>query len=182
MKVLSVILGVLVIIAGVICLFSPGETFLAAGLIVAIMLLVYGIVGIINVITKRSLAITLFASIPAVIIGIIALTRPGSTLALDIVLAYMFAAWFVVMGIVNIITSIQTKSYAKGWVFSLIFGIIAVIVGIYSFIHPQISALAIGILIGIYLIEAGIDIIVLGTVAGRIDDAINDIDNKSEQN
>lgn len=175
MKVVTIILGVLLAILGIVCIFSPGSTFLATGYLLAILLLVYGIIGIINVARKYSSPISLFASIPAVIIGVIAVFFPGSAEAFDILLLYLFAAWLVVQGIVNIIMSIRTRIFNRAWVFELILGIISVIVGGYSFAHPQISAFAIGILVGIYLIEIGISMIVIAAAARNIEDAVDEI-------
>ena len=175
MRVLTIIFGVILAILGVVCCFSPEQTFLATGYVLAILLLVYGIIGIINVIRKLSSPITLFASIPAVIIGALALFRPGSAGAFDALILYLFAAWFVIEGIVSIIVSIRSRIINRGWVLGLIFGIIAVIVGAYSFAHPSVSAIAIGILVGIYLIETGISMIVLAFTVRNIEDAVGHI-------
>ena len=45
MTVLSIILGVLLIIGGFSCMFTPLATFLSTGYFLAIMLLVYGAYG-----------------------------------------------------------------------------------------------------------------------------------------
>ncbi len=163
MVVLSIIVGILLMMGGIACLFSPGATFLASGYVVAILLLIYGIVGIVNVVRKRAHPVMLIVDILAIIIGIIAIIKPGSTLAIDVLMTYLLAAWFVVQGGVSIFVSIKARSYQSGWVFGLILGIIGVLLGIYSFFNPMVSALAIGILIGIYLIEAGLSMIVLST-------------------
>ena len=47
MSVLFVILGVLLIIGGISCIFTPLATLLSAGYIIGILLLVFGIIGII---------------------------------------------------------------------------------------------------------------------------------------
>ena len=176
MKVLTTIFGILLAIFGVVCIFSPAETFIATGYVLAILLLVYGIIGIINVIRKLSSPLMLFASIPAVIIGAIALFRPGSNAAFDGLLLYLFSAWFVLHGIIDIIVAIKSHFFRRGWFWGLILGIIEIIVGGYSFAHPQVSAIAIGTLVGIYLIEAGISMIVLAFTARNIEDAIDRID------
>ena len=181
MKVLTIILGALLIIAGVICMFSPGETFLATGIIIGIMLFVYGIIGTIGVIAKRISTLMLFATIPALIIGIIALVRPGSTFVIDAFMIYLFAAWFVVQGIMNIVVSVRSRYFTRGWGWGLALGIISTILGIYCFIHPELSALAIGILVGLFLIEAGIDLIVLAATAGRIEGTINRLGKVGEE-
>lgn len=174
MKVLSYILGGLLIIAGIFCMFNPAETVVATGYVMAILLLVYGIIGILNVIMKRTLPIFLLASIPATIIGIIALVRPGTTLVFDAFMVYLFAAWFVVEGITSIIMAVKTRLFNRGWVLTLIIGILSVIVGIYSFVHPNVSLFAIGILIGIYLVMAGIDLIVITATVSSVEDIVDE--------
>ena len=167
MLVLSVIFGIILILGGISCLFSPAETFIAAGFIITILMLVYGIIGVVRVITKKSGPLELIPSILAIIIGIIAILRPGTTLVMDALMAYLFAAWFVVQGVVSIYVSIKSRHENKGWILALILGIIGTLLGIISLIQPLISALAIGILISVYLIEAGLSMIVLATAVNQ---------------
>ena len=148
---------------GIACLFSPGMTFLNTGYVIAILLLIYGIVGIINVIKKRAHPVQLVVDILAIIVGVMAIFRPMNTLVIDAILAYLVSAWFVIQGGISIFVSIRAKAYRKNWYWGLILGIIGLIVGIYSFFHPMVSAITIGILIGIYLIQAGLNMIVLAT-------------------
>jgi len=164
MKVLSIILGILLALGGLSCMFTPVATVLYTGYFMAILLLIYGIIGIVNVIKKIVPAYTLVVSIIAVIIGIIALVRPGSTLVLDAFMIFLFAAWFVIQGVISIVVSITSRREVRGWYWQLIIGIISVIIGIYSFFHPSVSLVAVGILIGIYLLEAGISMIIIGSV------------------
>ena len=154
---------------GVVCLFNPGETFLAAGYVMTILLLIYGIIVIVRVIQKKSQPLELIPSILAVIIGIIAIFRPGTTLVIDGLMAILFAAWFIVQGIISIYVSIASRKIQKGWIWicGLIIGIISLLLGILSFVQPLVSAVAIGILIGIYLIEAGLNMIVLATAVSQ---------------
>ena len=169
MVVLSVICGVLLMMGGIACLFNPGATFFATGYFIAILLLIYGIVGIVNVVRKRAPAIGLITYILAVIVGIFAIFRPENALVMDTILAYLVAAWFVIQGIVSIYMSIKAKPYKSGWVCGLILGILAILIGLYSFFHPMLGALTIGILVGIYLIDAGLSMIVFATAVDSID-------------
>ncbi len=45
MSVLNIILGILLVIGGFSCMFTPFATFLSAGYYIAILLLVYGVFG-----------------------------------------------------------------------------------------------------------------------------------------
>lgn len=167
MVVLSVILGVILIMGGISCLFSPGETFIAAGFVIMILLLVYGIVGVVRVIRKVSGPLELIPSILAIIIGIIAIFKPGTSLVIDSLMVILFAVWFIIQGITSIVVSIKMRKESKGWVLGLIIGIIGTILGIISLVNPIVSALAIGILVSIYLIEAGMSMIVLATAVNH---------------
>ena len=55
MLILSVILGIMLMCGGFQCLFHPAAAFLETGYFIAILLFVYGIIGIANVIRKRVL-------------------------------------------------------------------------------------------------------------------------------
>lgn len=171
MKVLTIILGILLTICGVICLTSPGATFIETGYVVAIMLLVYGVVGIIAVIAKRAWPSFLWACIPAVIIGVFALFFPSDKVNIHIILVYLLAVWFVLQGISSIYMSVRYRFFNRGWFLGLIMGILSILVGVYTALHPTLGALTIGILVGIYMIEAGIDLIIVGATIGRVESA-----------
>ena len=170
MVVLSVIMGILLILGGMSCLFHPAATFFETGYFLAILMLVYGIVGIINVVRKRAQAIELLVHIPAIIIGIIAIIRPGTTLVVDAMMVYLVAVWFLIQGVVSIYLAIRVKGIRSGWYWGLILGILGLVLGVYSFFHPMVSALTIGILVGMYLIESGLNMIVLATAVEALED------------
>ncbi len=165
---LSIILGIVMICGGFACLANPGAAFLSTGYLMAILLFVFGIVGIIYVIAKKYPTIHLLGDIPALIIGAVALFKPGTTLVFDMVIAYLMAIWYVIHSVVTIYLSIKYRKENSRWVLTLILGIVALVIGIYSLFQPMVSFLAIGILIGIYLIEAGLNMILLPTVVGTI--------------
>lgn len=173
MKVLSIILGILLTICGVVCLFNPGATFLATGYVFAIMLFVYGIGGIIAVIAKQIRPAFLWAAIPALIIGIVSLFLPSDASTIHVIMLYLLAFWFIIQGIISIYTSVRSRFFNHTWVLGLILGIIAIFLGIYTAVHPMVGVFALGILVGIFLIEAGINMIVMGSALGRFEDAVD---------
>ena len=59
--------------------------------------------------------------------------------------------------------------------YPLIIGILSILVGIYTALHPALGVFTIGILVGIYLIEAGIDLIVVGTTIGRVQHVVDGV-------
>jgi len=163
MSILSIILGVLLIIGGVCCMFTPFATFLSAGFIIAIMMFVYGVYGVVRFFNKESGVLELISSILAILVGVIAVVRPGSTLVLDDFVLNMVSAWLLVKGFINIIVAIRVRDEVKGWGWGVAAGVLSIIAGVLSFMHPMITALTVGIMMGMFFIENGIDMIVLGS-------------------
>lgn len=166
MTAVSIILGVLMVLCGFSCMFTPLATFLSTGIFLCSLLLVYGIFGIVRYFQKRSGPLDLIVSILAVIVGILCLIYPGSSLEIDGLILKLIAFWLMIQGIVTVVTSISAREEQSGWVWGVVVGILGILVGIYSFAHPVLEALTIGFLIGFYFIEAGFDMIVMGSAIG----------------
>ena len=93
-----------------------------------------------------------------------AVFRPGGTLVVDMLILIFIAIWFLVQGATNIYISIRRRKEIPGWGFGLAIGIIGLAVGVLCFIFPQFEMFAVGILIGIFLIEAGLSLITVGSI------------------
>ncbi|MBR3016271.1 MAG: DUF308 domain-containing protein [Clostridia bacterium] len=167
MMIISIILGILMIVGGIFCMATPLTTYLSTGYFMSAMLLFFGIAGLIRCFMKKANALEIVVSVLAIIMGLIALFLPGTTLVFDVMMLYMTAAWFVVQGIVSIVLAFKLKGTDELWFIGLIAGILGVIVGVYSFLHPAVLAVSSGMLIGFYFIQSGIDTIVLGAVIDR---------------
>ena len=162
MKILSIILGALLAICGISCMFTPIMSFFGAGYWLVILLMAYGIMGVVRGVSAKAYGLDFIFGILSVIFGLVILFVPGMLLRTEGLLIYWIAAWFVVRGIVSIYISIKTKGAGnKWWVCGLILGVLSALLGVYSFMHPLLLAFTMGILIGIYFIETGIDMVVL---------------------
>lgn len=162
MKILSIILGVLLAICGFSCIFTPIMTFIESGYLLAILLLVYGIMGIAKAVSLKRYGLDFIFSILSIIAGLVVIFIPRMLLKTEGILIYIMAAWFIVRGIVSIYMSVKTKNNEnKWWIFGIVIGILSILLGIYSFVHPMLLVLTIGILIGIYFIETGIEMIIM---------------------
>ena len=162
MTVFSIIIGILMIICGVSCMFTPLITFLDAGYFIVILVAVYGVTGIVKGIAEKKFGLGFVFSILSVIFGVAVLFFPKLMLLTDGVLIYMTAAWFVLMGFVAVFSALGVRKVtgSKLWILQLIFGIIGILLGCYSFFHPAVVAISIGFLIGFYFVEAGITMLV----------------------
>ena len=171
MSVLMTVLGVLLIICGVCCACTPLATLAAAGYFIAVVLIVSGVSGIIAGVRFRFYGLNFVVSILAVVLGVIALVRPGGVEAIDKVLIFLLAVWLLIRGCSSVALSLKARRlpFGNGWVWGLIIGIAGILLGIYSFIHPVVPAIAIGLLIALYFIEEGIDIIAMSRVVKALE-------------
>ncbi len=162
MKIFTTVLGLIMAICGISCICTPVLTFLEAGYFLVILLLVYGIAAIVRAFMDKSYGLPFLFGILSIILAIIVMAVPGLKLMTDGMLIYIMAAWFLLQGVVGIYMSFKQKKAAegKGWIWTLVLGIIGVLVGIYSLLHPMILAFTFGILVGVYFIESGINMIV----------------------
>jgi len=167
MTVLFIILGILMIISGISFMATPLITFISSGYVIAIMALVYGITGIIRSVIRKEYGLLFVFDILSALLGILVLFIPQLTLLIDSANLVIFAIWFIVMGVISIINAVTvTKATGSGlWVLQLIFGILGILLGIFSFSQPLVSAITIGIMIGLYFIEVGITMIIAGAAA-----------------
>lgn len=167
MKVITIILGVLMAICGISCMCTPVMTFLEAGYFLVILLLVYGIAAIVKSVMQKEFGMPFLFGILSVILGIIIMVVPGLKLMTDGMLIYIMAVWFLMQGVVSIVLAFRAKKAAesKGWIGTLVLGILGVLLGLYSLAHPILLAFTFGVLVGVYFIESGINMIVLACSA-----------------
>ena len=171
MSILMSILGILLIVLGIYCAFTPAATFMATGYFIAIVLIISGVAGIINAFRFKVFGWNLIAGILAAALGILALTRPGGTEIIDGFLIYLLGIWFIFRGCVSVYLSLKARKLPinNGWSLALITGVLGIILGFYSLIHPMVSAIAIGLLIAMYFIEQGMDIIAISRIIRRFE-------------
>lgn len=162
MGVLAIIVGIILAIGGVACMFTPIVTFLAAGYIICIALFVFGVFGLIYAITRKSGAATYIVAILAIIVGIVCLANPGGSLVISDIILILVAVFLLVSGIFACATAVSVRKENKKWWLGLIAGIIGIVVGIICIVSPFAEVLALGILIGLLILAAGIELIAIG--------------------
>ena len=177
MSVLLLILGILLIVLGFLCALTPLATLMAAGYFIAAVLIISGISGIITSFMFKVYGANFIVSILAVVLGVLALVRPGGIETIDNILIYLFAAWLLFRGASSISLSLNLRKIDPGkeWILGLITGILSVALGIYSFIHPTVPAIAIGLLISFYFIEEGIDTIAVSRAVKKVSKAAEEV-------
>ena len=172
-KVLLTILGILIIIGGFYCLFSPGITYLAIGYVIGIVMVVDAIGRFIEYANEKKTGTAdgwmLAGAIISIMFGFFILSSAVMQIGLDIFIAYFAAFWILIEGIVTIIRSFRMRKLDKALgektgtniVLPVIFGILLIIFGILCILNPLIIMATIGIFLGIAIIITGIQLIVI---------------------
>ncbi len=89
----------------------------------------------------------------AIIIGLIAIFLPGITLE---ILAVLIGAFFLVDGIFSIAASFGSKSSGQRWWIFILEGVAGIVIGVLTFIWPQVTILALVLLIAAWALITGI--------------------------
>lgn len=174
-KICCYILGILMVVGGLFCVFNPKATFLTIGYVIGITMLLDAIGNIYNWFQlskeKQADGWQLASGIISLVFGIIIISDLQAQLSVDIVVAYLAAIWFVLRGITAIIISLKVRKFHKNfetevlgskWWHRTITGILLILFGIISIAHPAVIATYIGIFIGLGIIACGADLITIG--------------------
>lgn len=171
-RILGIIVGVLIIILGVYCLFTPVITFGVVGWFIAIAMIADGISKLMlwNDFRKTGASDVwaLISGVLSVALGIVLACSNLAQVALDVFVAYVVSLWVLVSGIARIARSFQmrkahkaldTQILGSNWDVVLITGILLVVLGILCLFNPIIVMITLGWQIGFAMIVGGIGLI-----------------------
>lgn len=171
-KIVTIILGVVMIATGIYCLFTPAMTYLSVGYVVGINMVLDAIGGIIAWAQRKKSGSAggweLAGAIASLVFGIILLGSAAMQLVVDMVIVYIAAAWLVVIGAIRIVRStklrkfhkaLDTEVVGKRWWVVMLTGILLVVCGVLSFANPTGLMIAIGVNFGINIMVAGVSLI-----------------------
>jgi uncharacterized membrane protein HdeD (DUF308 family) len=107
-RALSAIVGVLSLLAGLICLRRPGESLLALVIVLGIYLVVAGVIRFVRAFAElEDRALLLGLAIIDIILGALILALPGVSL---VTLAILFAISLIARGIFSIVLAFRLRS------------------------------------------------------------------------
>lgn len=157
--------GVLLVIAGILAVLMPAIAALAQVVLLAWLLVLGGAFEIVHAIQTRQakgFGWKLVSGILTLVLGVLLLVRPVTGVA---ALALLIGAFFLVGGIARAILAFQLRPLG-GWGWILFDALLSIALGVLIAIGwPQSSFAVIGILVGLWLIAAGIWRIVLARAA-----------------
>jgi uncharacterized membrane protein HdeD (DUF308 family) len=176
-RVILIILGILLVIGGLWCMFQPTITYSATAFVIGFCLILAGCGAASTWSWRKELGLAsgwnLAGSILSIIMGVIIIVSEAVQGAVDVFILYLVAAWLVLAGITEIAAALSIRKVRKetgahllgaNWAFDLVMGILIVIVGVLSFIDPTGLAIAFGILIGLGITMVGTNMIVAATI------------------
>ena len=178
-KVVSVILGVLMIIAGVYCFFTPVETSTVIPFVLGIVMIGDGIGRIvtwydIRDIVRQSVWV-LVSAVVSLIFGLMLAFSPVLQMSVGVFVILLTGWWILALGIIRIVHAFHLlkikreydgfgfgEMIGSNWWIALILGILLAIFGIIVILNPILGLGVIGVLVGCSVITAGVNLIYLG--------------------
>ena len=150
------IVAVGIILTGIVCLMMPMVTGVAVDLAVGVIMLLAGILQLFHGFHGKQWrcgAIPFISGLLSVVCGALMLFRPVFGLS---VLTLLLVGYFVIDGITSISYAIKFRP-GKGWSMLLFSGIVTLALGLFVGMQWPLSGVwAIGILLGVNLLMAGI--------------------------
>ena len=178
-KTLFAILGILMILAGITCFFTPIETSSVIPFIFGLAMVIDGIGRIIAWFSIREYAPqsgwVLASSIISLVFGLMLTTSPMLQVSVGVFVVLMTGWWILALGVIRIVHAfhlLKLKRESDGfgfgemlgsnWWIALILGALLTIFGIIVILNPMLGLGVIGVLVGCSVITAGINLIYLG--------------------
>ncbi len=162
------IFGIVTIILGFIAMAAPLIAGKSVAILVGILLIAGGIARLVWSFQAESLwrgVLKFLLGGLTLLAGLMVVANPLFGLGM---LTIMLAAYFIVDGIFEIIGAFQLKP-AKGWGFLLFGGIVSLALGIMIWRQFPVSGVwAVGILVGVKLLFAGLSMVFLGSAVRQV--------------
>ena len=168
MRILTIISGILMVLTSAFCFMNPGQTFLVLAFVIGLVMVLNGVIHTLAYLIGRGLhnrgdnnGWILTEALITLVLGILILCNQ---LVVDAAIPMVFGIWVVTSGILRIEASTHINKEKKKSNFrtTLITGILTVLVGIFGFINPMMGWLSTAILLGVFMLMQGINVLELG--------------------
>lgn len=174
LKWLLLISGILVMVFGIVMLFTPLEGVTAIALYIGIAMLLSGVTELITYFAQRAWQkdYWFFASgLLSLLFGIWVVVGRGSEVLVSLI-PFVFAVWVIASGVARIAGSLSLRfHYYAFWLPSLLVGIASVVAGFILMFSPLLASATITLLIALMLLFYGVNSIFLALRLQQIGDA-----------
>lgn len=178
-KILSVIFGVMMIIAGVYCFFTPVESSAVIPLVLGIVMMGDGIGRIVTWFDIRDMvrqsAWVLASAVVSLVFGLMLVFSPALQMSVGVFVILLTGWWLLALGIIRIVHAFRLLSIRRAsdgygigemigshWWIALILGLLLAAFGIAVILNPALGLGVMGVLVGCSVITAGLNLIYLG--------------------
>jgi len=144
--------GILMVVLGTYVWFNPFISLMALSLYIGIALIVIG-AGYIGSSMSLESGWFMFVGLIDIIVGIILVSNLGVSAA---TLPIIFALWSVSVGAVQLVSSYHLSKNNLPWGWSLSLGLLGIIFGFLILQYPNLGAVTISTLLGLYIVLYGI--------------------------
>jgi uncharacterized membrane protein HdeD (DUF308 family) len=155
--------GLLTIIFGLVTILWPEWSLDILAMIFGAYMLVDGLFALGAMLTGRARGENwpafLLEGLTGIIIGVLALLHP---VVLVVALVYLVAAWAVLTGVLQIVEAVRLRRYIEGEFWLIFSALVSIVLGVLLAIMPGAGVLALGWILGIYALVAGILMVGLG--------------------
>ena len=172
MKVVTIIMGVLLVVSGIYCMLSPVATYAALGWVIGASMVIEGVASIVMWNSYRKLGLAngwmLAESILSLVLGVFLLGSNTLQYSVDMFIAYLIALWLVFAGIARIVMAVSARGSlgragSRGWIGQVVLGVLVIILGILCIYNPTSIMASVGLMLGISDVLVGVGFIVAGS-------------------
>jgi uncharacterized membrane protein HdeD (DUF308 family) len=157
---LTLLLGVLGVIAGIIVIARPDKSLAALAVVTGIFVLIDGVVALASSLTHESdnRVLAAIVGVVSLIVGVLLIRHPTHSVQ---AIALLFGLWLLAMGAVRLILAIGVPA-RRGW--HVVIAAVEAIAGIVIVASPSIGVATLALLVGLSLIINGACFAALGVV------------------
>jgi uncharacterized membrane protein HdeD (DUF308 family) len=163
-----ILLGILAVIVGIIAIAWPGVTILALVILFAVYAFMDAGLQAARAFSSRSAGPVfghLLLALISLAAGVVALVWPGPT---AYVLVIVVAAWALVGGLVEIFAGFQSGETAGTRAMFILSGLVSVAFGVLLFARPNVGAVTLALLFGLYSMVYGFSQIATGVQVRQV--------------
>jgi uncharacterized membrane protein HdeD (DUF308 family) len=170
-RILSIVLGLVLVVGGVMSIVQPAAMALSLGWLIGFFILVHGIGSLMNYYRFRLFADgwSVAGAVLSILLGALLMGSAYLQLATNLVIVFTAGVWMIAAGVVAIAFAVRFARASRSvyawekpslaWVWLLLLGLLLTVLGIVAFVRPLSGVAAIGLLMGIYAISAGVQLI-----------------------
>ena len=169
MRILSIIIGVLLIAAGIYCLCNQDVAAMSAGIVLGLLMLIAGIVEIVIFAgTSRFILGSGWLLLDGVLTVVMSLFLLFNHWFTMMSLPILFTVWLLFSGVSRFVSAFDLKALGmRGWGWILALGIVLLVFGVVCMMDPWVSVVAVGVTVGLVFILEGIGTIAVACVSRR---------------